>query len=211
MVPELASRPYFLMYATGEKTSITQIEGSFPQLPIGTKKQRKDFVKGWEAAPERFKKWFLEWEPGQELSVEAAVNVAEWNETMHYLDESLGICPLLSSFRGQFGGRPPYHLHNLPGFVSLATGTDLDSAKLWEISSRTRQLVRAINVRRGLRRGDEHAPGDHWKMDAGEMEQLLDAYYSFRGWTGDGIPARETLESLGLEYVSKDLTARGIL
>lgn len=204
--------PYFLMYATGGKMAITQIEGSFPQMPIPDRKERDAFVKNWEAAPEKFRDWFLEWEPGQQLSIEAAVGIADWNEAMHCADDALGLCPLLSSFRGQFGGRPPYHLHNLPNFVSLAAGIDLDSDGLLEISRRNRQLVRAINARRGVRRADEKAPADLYKTSEPETEQeLLDAYYQFRGWNSDGIPTRETLDGLGLKYVREDLAERGIL
>lgn len=210
--PEMVNYPYFLMYATGEKMSITQIEGSFPQTPIPDKKEREAFVRNWDAAPEMFKKWFLEWEPGQQPSVEAAVNIADWNEAMHYADDAVGMCTLLSSFRGQFGGRPPYHIHNLPMFISLATGMDLDADKLLEISRRNRHLVRAINVRRGLRRIDEKAPEDIWTENEPETEQkLLDAYYQFKGWNDDGIPTKETLDGLGLNYVSQDLVKRGIL
>jgi aldehyde:ferredoxin oxidoreductase len=210
--PEKADSPHFLMYATGGKMNITQIEGSFPQAPIPDRKEREEFVKNWDAAPERFKKWFLAWEPEQQLSLEAAVNIADWNEAMHYADDALGMCTLLSSFRGQFGGRPPYHLHNLPMFISLATGMDVDADKLLEISRRNRQLIRAINVRRGLRRVDEKAPEDLWAVKEPEMEQkLLDAYYESKGWTNDGIPTKETLSGLGLDYVSADLVKRGIL
>jgi len=204
--------PYFLMYATGEKMGITQIEGSYPQSPIVDKEEREKFVKSWDAAPERFKKWFLEWEPRQHPSIEAAVNIADWNETMHYLDDAIGTCAFVSSFRGQFGGRPPYHLYNLPNFISLATGMDLDSDALWTISARNRNLIRALNIRRGLRRADEAPPADHWKIRDPEMEQKhLDAYYEFKGWNHDGIPTKETLDKLGLDDVSQDFIKRGIL
>ena len=206
------SHPDFLMYATGGKMNITQIEGSFPQMPIPDLQEREEFVRNWDAAPEQFKKWFLKWEPGQQLPVEAAVSIADWNEAMHYADEALGMCPLLSSFRGQFGGKPPYHQHNLPVSISMATGMDLDTEGLREITRRNRLLVRAIDARRGLRRIDDAAPTDHGKLPGAETEQkLLDAYYEFQGWTDDGIPARETLERLGLGYASDDLIARGIL
>ena len=209
---EMASYPYFLMYATGEKMSITQIEGSFPQNPIPDRKVREEFVKNWDAAPEKFKQWFLEWKPEEQLSIEAAVHIVDWNEVMHFADEALGMCTLLSSFRGQFGGRPPYHINNLPKYISLATGRELDTEELWRISSRNRQLVRAINARRGLRRVDDKAPEDLWATREPELEQrLLDAYYAFKGWTNDGIPSQETLDRLGLDYVSQDLAARGIL
>lgn len=204
--------PYFLMYATGEKMNITQIEGSYPQVPISDKEERRKFVERWDAAPERFKQWFMEWEPRTHPSVEAAVNICDWNETMHYIDDAIGTCAFLSSFRGQFGGRPPYHIHNLPGFISHACGMDLDSDGLWQISRRNRTLIRALNIRRGMRRADEKPPEDHWKKRDPEMEQhLLDEYYKFKGWNLDGIPTEETLRQLGLDYVADDFVERGIL
>ena len=204
--------PYFLMYATGEKMNITQIEGSYPQVPEPDLEKRKKFVEGWDAAPERFKKWFMEWEPRQHPSIEASINIADWNETMHYVDDAIGTCAFLSSFRGQFGGRPPYHIYNLPIIISLATGMKLDSDKLWKIAARNRNLVRAINIRRGLRRSDEKPPADHWKHRDPEMEQkTLDAYYEFKGWDNDGIPTKDTLHDLSLDYIYEDFVKRGII
>jgi aldehyde:ferredoxin oxidoreductase len=89
---------------------------------------------------------------------------------------------------------------------------DLDTDGLWEVARRNRNLIRALNVRRGLRRSDEKPPEDHWKIRDPEMEtKLLDAYYEFKGWNNDGIPTRETLDKLGLDYVSEDFVRRGIL
>lgn len=206
--------PYFLMLATGEKMAITQIEGAFPQDPLPTMEQREEFVKGWTAVPdEKFKKYFLEWNKREEISNEASCAICDWNEAMHYLDDSTGICGFLSSFRGgQFGGRSAYHIHNMPPLITLATGMKMDEAKLWEIFQRNRNLVRALNVRRGLRRIDEKPPEDHWAVRDHEFEQkLLDDYYEFKGWNKDGIPTKETLDKLGLGYISEDLMKRGIL
>jgi aldehyde:ferredoxin oxidoreductase len=209
---KMVNYPYFLMYATGEKMNITQIEGSYPQVPIADKEEREEFVKNWDAAPERFKNWFLEWEPRQHPSIEEAVNICDWNEIMHYIDDAIGTCAFLSSFAGQFGGRPPYYIYNLPNFISFATGLDLDADGLWEIARRNRTLIRALNIRRGLKRSDEKPPKDHWKIRDPEMEtKLLDAYYEFKGWNNEGIPTKETLDKLGLDYVSEDFLQRGIL
>jgi aldehyde:ferredoxin oxidoreductase len=154
----------------------------------------------------------MEWEPRQHPTIEASVNICDWNETMHYVDDAIGTCAFLSSFRGQFGGRPPYHIHNLPELISLASGIDLDSEGLWKIAARNRNLVRALNIRRGLRRVDEAPPADHWKIREPDTEQkLLDSYYEFKGWNIDGIPTKETLRELGLDYVCEDLVQRGIL
>ncbi|MEE4354641.1 MAG: aldehyde ferredoxin oxidoreductase N-terminal domain-containing protein [Desulfatiglans sp.] len=204
--------PYYLMYCTSEKMTITQAEGSYPQGPIPDKKEREEFVKNWEAAPERFKKWLMEWEPRQHPPIEASVNICDWNEIMHYIDDALGICAFLGSFRGQFGGRPPYHIYNLPKFISLATGMDIDDEELWRIASRNRNLLRALNIRRGLTREVEKPPEDHWrKRDPETEKKTLDAYYKFKGWTLEGIPTKETLDGLGLDYVAQDLLERGFL
>jgi aldehyde:ferredoxin oxidoreductase len=205
--------PYFLMIATAEKMAITQIEGSFPQDPLPTMEEREEFVRKWEAVPnQKFKDYFLNWEKRNEISNEASCAITDWNESMHYLDDSTGLCGFLSSFRGQFGGAAAYHMNNLPDVISLATGWEVTQDTLWEVFRRNRNLVRAINVRRGMRRKDERPPEDHWKVRDETFEQtLLDDYYAFKGWTKDGIPTKQELDSLGLDYVSADFIQRGIL
>jgi aldehyde:ferredoxin oxidoreductase len=206
---------YFLMYATGEKINITQIEGQFPQSPFATKEEREDFVKDWIQVPdEKFKQYVLDWEPRGERSnpyyptVEASCEIVDWQETMHYVDDALGMCAGLSSFPL----KPPYHIHNYPTLISSATGIDMDEAGLWQAAKRNRTLLRAINVRRGMRRADEKPPEDHWKKRFPDLEaKLLDEYYKFKGWDNQGIPTKESLQELDLGYVSEDLEQRGII
>lgn len=206
---------YFLMYSTGEKINITQIEGQFPQAPFATREEREEFVKDWFQVPdERFKEYFLQWEPRGEHSnpyyptVEASCEIVDWMERMHYIDDALGVCAGLSSFHL----KAPYHIHNYPAIVSAATGIDIDEAELTKITRRNRNLLRAVNVRRGLRRADEKPPEDHWKKRFPELEaKLLDTYYKFKGWNDQGIPTKECLHELDLAYVADDLERRGII
>ncbi len=206
---------YFLMYSTGEKMNITQIEGNFPQAPFSTMELKQEFVKDWVQAPnDKFKQYVLDWEFRGERSmpfyppVEACCEIVDWQEKMHHIDDALGLCAGLSSFPL----KPPYHIHNLPTFISAATGIDMDEDGLTQIFNRNRNLVRAVNVRRGLRRADEKPPEDHWKKRFPELEtQLLDGYYKFKGWNHDGIPTKESLHELGLDYVAEDFLKRGIL
>jgi benzoyl-CoA reductase subunit BamB len=206
---------YFLMYCTGEKANITQIEGQFPQEPFPTMEEREDFVKDWIQVPdEKFKQYFLDWEPRGEHSnpyyptVQMSCEIVDWMEMMHYIDDALGVCAGLSSFPL----KPPYHIHNYPAFISSATGIDIDEGGLAKIAKRNRMLVRAVNVRKGLRREDEKPPEDHLKKRFPELEaELLDEYYRFKGWNKDGIPTKETLQELALDYVSEDFMQRGIL
>ncbi len=203
---------YYLMFCTGEKINITQIEGQFPQEPLATRKEREEFLKDWIHVPnERIREYFLNWEPlsfPYNPSIQACCEIVDWMETMHYIDDALGICTFVSSFVM----KPPYHIHNLPHIISAATGLDIDEAELWKITRRNRNLVRANNIRRGMRRKDEKPPEDHWKKRFPELEkELLDTYYRFKGWNNQGIPTKESLHELALDYVSEDFERRGIL
>ena len=125
---------YFLMYATGEKINITQIEGQFPQSPFPTMEERENFVKDWIQVPdEKFKTisfWTgncaettqIQYYPTMEMSVE----IVDWQEKMHYIDDALGVCAGLSSFPL----KPPYHIHNYPHFISAGTGIEMDEDKI---------------------------------------------------------------------------------
>jgi len=206
---------YFLMYATGEKLNITQIEGQFPQMPFPTREEREEFVKDWHQVPdEKFKQYFLDWELRGEYSfpyyptVEMCCDIVDWQERMHYIDDALGMCSGLSSFPL----KPPYHIHNYPKIISSGVGIEMDEAKLTQAAKRYRTLVRAINIRRGMRRKDEKPPENHWKKRFPELEKdLLDAYYKLKGWNNEGIPTKESLNELGLDYVSEDFHQRKIL
>jgi benzoyl-CoA reductase subunit BamB len=206
---------YYLMYSTGEKMNITQIEGQFPQGPFPTMQEREDFVKDWIQVPdEKFKQYVLKWEPRGEFSnpnypdVDASCDIVDWQEMMHYIDDALGMCAGLSSFPL----KPPYHIHNYPEFISAATGMDLDEAGLTKITKRNRMLLRAVNIRKGMRRSDEKPPEDHWKKRFPELEKkLLDAYYKYKGWDSEGIPTQEALKELDLGYIADDLQQRGVI
>ena len=207
---------YFLLYATGEKSTITQIEGQIPQAPL-SKEDREAFVKDWDHIPagkeERFKQFILEWgDEGKKLpfwpSIDLICELAEWQEVMHYVDDATGVCAGVSSFMS----KPPYHIRNFAQIISAASGMDIDEAALWEIADRNRNLIRAFNIRRGLKKKDERPPDDHWKKRFPEYEaELLDKYYTFKGWNDQGVPTKEKLHKLGLDYVSEDLEKRGFL
>jgi benzoyl-CoA reductase subunit BamB len=206
---------YFLMYCTGEKINITQIEGQFPQAPFPKREHREKFVKDWFQVPDdKFKQYFLDWEPRGENSmpyyptVEMTCDIVDWMEKMHYIDDALGMCAGVSSFHL----KPPYHIHNYPKFITFGAGIEMDEEKLTLAAKRYRTLVRANNIRRGLRRKDERPPDDHWKKRIPELEEeLLDTYYAFKGWNEEGIPTLESLNALGLDYVAEDFLNRGIL
>ena len=205
---------YYLMYSTGEKINITQIEGQFPQEPFATRELREEFVKDWFQVPdEKFKKYYVDWEPRGEMSnpyyptVEASCEIVDWMEKMHYIDDALGMCAGLSSFPL----KPPYHIHNYAEFVTAGTGIKMSKDDVWKSATRTRTLMRALNVRRGLRRADDKPPEDHWRKRFPDLEkQLLDQYYKLKGFNDQGIPTRESLHDLEMDFVAEEFEQKGI-
>ncbi|OPY66058.1 MAG: putative oxidoreductase YdhV [Syntrophorhabdus sp. PtaU1.Bin050] len=206
---------YYLMYSTNEKISITQIEGNWPQAAFPTMEQRQKFVEDWPQLPDdHFKQYLLEWEPRGEKGIpyfptaEMCSEIVDWMEMLHNIDDACCVCAGMSSFCL----KPPWHIHNYPKIISAASGLDVDEAGLKKIVNRSRNLHRAFNNRRGMTRADEKPPQDHWKKRFPEIEEnLLSTYYKFKGWNQNGIPTKEKLHELDLDYVAEDLQQRGIL
>jgi aldehyde:ferredoxin oxidoreductase len=206
---------YYLMYATNEKISITQIEGNWPQAAFASREDREAFVKDWPQLPDdRMKQYFLDWEPRGEKAnpyyptPDMCCEIVDWMEMIHNIDDAIGLCAGM----GSFCLKPPYHIHNYPKLISAATGMDLDEKSLKRIVNRSRNLHRAVNLMRGMCRADEKPPESHWKHRFPEYEeQLLTRYYEYKGWNYDGVPTRERLEELDLAYVADELEKRGVL
>jgi aldehyde:ferredoxin oxidoreductase len=206
---------YYLMYSTNEKISITQIEGNWPQAAFPTMEQKLNFVKDWPQLPdEKFKQYLLDWDIKGEKAIpfyptpDICSEIVDWMEMLHNIDDACCVCAGMSSFCL----KPPYHIHNYPKIISAASGMDIDETGLKKIVNRSRNLHRAFNNRIGMTRADEKPPQDHWKRRFPDLEEeLLSTYYKFKGWNMNGIPTKERLHELDLDYVAEDLEKRGTL
>jgi len=93
---------------------------------------------------------------------------------------------------------------------SLATGVDTSEADLLFAAQRVETLERAFNVRKGVRRKDDTLPKRLFEtaasglkvkgqeLDRVKFENMIDEYYSLRGWGEDGIPTEETFKKFDL-------------
>jgi aldehyde:ferredoxin oxidoreductase len=100
--------------------------------------------------------------------------------------------------------------------VRAVTGwTDFDIDELMEIGERRLNMLRAFNAREGIDRKDDRLPAKFFKpltgtgptkgiaLDPAVIEGALDEYYRLAGWdNGTGNPTPETLDRLGLAWVS---------
>ena len=80
-----------------------------------------------------------------------------------------------------------------------------------KLGARIWNLERIFNVVVGFRRKDDWLPGrcfeplpegptKGYKLTPEEYNAMLDEYYESRKWTKEGIPTKEILSELGIEY-----------
>jgi aldehyde:ferredoxin oxidoreductase len=91
--------------------------------------------------------------------------------------------------------------------LSFATGIEFTREELLLAGERIFNLERMFNLREGFSKRDDTLPkklltqpipsGPSQGMVA-ELE-ILEEYYSLRGWSSEGVPTREKLRELGLE------------
>ncbi len=102
---------------------------------------------------------------------------------------------------------------DLAAVLTAATGTKYTVQNLLKTGERIMALHRAYNNLCGITRKDDVlAPrqveatkegGNAGKVP--DMEVMLKEFYKASGWTAAGKPSRQTLESLGLKDVARDL------
>jgi len=130
------------------------------------------------------------------------------SEDVYALIDSLIIC---KNAKGTLYNELP----DMAKLYTLITGYEMTPQELGITGERINTLARLINIREGLSRKDDTLP---WKVmnqpvtddgpakgavvTQGELDLLLDDYYTARGWTLEGVPTKELLAKLGLEDLS---------
>jgi aldehyde:ferredoxin oxidoreductase len=85
----------------------------------------------------------------------------------------------------------------------------MDLEELMTAGERIFNLKRMYNVKCGITRKDDTIPERILKQPRTEggakgnlppLESMLEEYYPTRGWDSDGVPLKETIEKLGLEW-----------
>ena len=113
---------------------------------------------------------------------------------------------------------PLYGPEQAAAMVKAVTGWDITLRELLEVGERRVNMMRAFNAREGIARDQDTlspkffdrplkgGPTDGVKVDRAEFETALQEYYRRCGWDeSNGIPKRETLARLGLDWVADQL------
>jgi len=115
---------------------------------------------------------------------------------------------------------PVYYYDEIAEALTLTTGIEFTPEQLMIIGERVVNLNRAFNAREGITRKDDSLPDRLTKVPGPkgaskgqvvELDQMLDEYYTERGWDLEtGLPTEKKLVELGLEDIAEDLIKRGI-
>ena len=94
--------------------------------------------------------------------------------------------------------------------LNTLTGSDYDMAHALKIGKRVVNLMRMFNIREGMtkehdsfsqRLGTPPVDGPaQGKTIKPTFERALQAYYKMSGWNPEGVPKRELLEALDLDF-----------
>jgi aldehyde:ferredoxin oxidoreductase len=91
--------------------------------------------------------------------------------------------------------------------LTATTGMEIDAAELMKIGERIWNLQKLYNISRGFSRKDDNLPerllNEPLKEGApagqvARISEMLDEYYTLRGWDSEGIPSEEKKKELGL-------------
>jgi len=100
--------------------------------------------------------------------------------------------------------------------ISAVTGWEFSWKDMQDLCDRVASLLRVFNIREGVRREDDSLAARSFEPDnsgAGigrtltkqMLDEMLDEYYSLRGWDKDGFPTDETLLRLCLNKVANEV------
>jgi len=116
-----------------------------------------------------------------------------------------------------------FGVERMAELLSAITGVDFSEERLRQASDRVSDIEKAYIAREGMRREHDNPPGDYferpqldgpdkgWLLDREKFEGLKDRYYELKGWDKKtGVPAREELERVGLEYVADEMEKMGV-
>jgi len=149
-------------------------------------------------------------QPSNVLNAEK-VNFALRTQIVYSLLDSLCVC--------QFVFGPSFQLFNMSQLteaVQAVTGWDVTLDELLEVGERRLNLLRAFNAREGVGSEADTLPqklliplkggaSNGMAVDLNEWQEARTLYYQMAGWDSNGFPTRQKLETLGLDWITRDL------
>ena len=206
-----------LIQGISDKGDATRNMGNFGGMYWHTGQQEEYINSGYCRYPKEYEQYLRTEFDFTGDNPEPACQITAYDEESFCITDLTGLCNFWSAFFPD----QPIHTRSLKAeLIACITGMDLDEDGLTQIARRVINLVRACNIRFGLERKDDSVPKIFFKrtpfppmqtLDPDKFDRYIDRFYELRGWTREGIPTRETLGQLDLDFVSESLEQDGII
>ena len=144
--------------------------------------------------------------------------LTKWLTDFTAVANSLGLCLISENFWPTMGPT------NYAKLYSACTGWQTSPQELIKAGERISNLMRAYIVREGIRRKDDDWPARFYcepipdgpkkgaLLSRDKINSLLEQYYDMRGWNREtGVPTKEKLVELDLDYVADELSKKGVI
>jgi len=148
------------------------------------------------------------------LTIADKGRLTKWNQDVR---TATADCPTMCVFLLDMAV-PHMAAENTAALMEAVTGLVYTPQEVARVGERINNLAKAFNVREGFTRDDDTLPrrlmteplktgaSKGHLISQSDLDQMLDEYYTARGWDpATGIPTREKLAELGLEYVAGQL------
>lgn len=182
-----------------------------------SKKIKEEFIEKYGFSyPNKLKKVFLEDYIGLEKDYDKIVPFTSADVDTYALADCSGLC----MFWLGFWDCNPINIEDHLRLISYCTGKDMKLEEAVTIAKRVNAMTRAYNVMIGIRRKDDTVPqkyfevtpeSPHHKLDKDKFNAMISNYYKLRGWNDNGVPTKNELTRLGLDFVRIKLEEKGIL
>ena len=148
------------------------------------------------------------------FSTEKKGELTKWNQDIRAVTcDCATMCAFLLDM-----ALPGNAVQNTSALMDAVTGLAFTPEDVVQVGERLNNLAKAFNMREGFTRADDTLPerlmteplregGSKGQLiSESDLKVMLDEYYRARGWDPEtGIPAREKLTELGLDYVAEQL------
>ncbi len=145
------------------------------------------------------------------FAAEGKGKLTKWNQDLR---TSTSDCPTMCVFLLDMAVAS-FAAQNTAALMEAVTGLTYTPEEIVRVGERINNLARAFNVREGFTRDDDTLPerlmaeplrdgaSEGNFISKSDLKQMLDEYYTERSWDiTTGVPTREKLKDLGLEYVA---------
>ena len=137
------------------------------------------------------------------------VRFAAYTHIFYSILDTLELC--------QFVWGPAWTLYGpseIVEYVRAVTGWPVSLYELMKVGERRLNMLRWFNAREGFTRKEDQLPAKFYKplagegptagvaLDQQEVEDALDLYYHILGWTQEGLPTRDSLANVGIEWLA---------